>query len=147
MFRLNLEQGRFLNSLQTDSVYVYSFCVYSFELPEFNQVFALNWYLWFCISELFIRENNVCDINPVHYLFATGTSEVSVLSVLASVCMFNTVLKPLRMFGDPTVATCSLLQSVTRDNFFSVRKKWSQYRQLYVKLGGFFFHIQEKKQW
>lgn len=23
------------------------------------------------------RENNVCDINPVHHLFATGTSEVS----------------------------------------------------------------------
>uniref|UniRef100_H3CIM1 Nucleolar protein 10 n=1 Tax=Tetraodon nigroviridis TaxID=99883 RepID=H3CIM1_TETNG len=40
VFRLNLEQGKFLNSLQTDSV-----------------------------------ENNVCDINPVHYLFATGTSE------------------------------------------------------------------------
>uniref|UniRef100_H2T0M2 Nucleolar protein 10 n=1 Tax=Takifugu rubripes TaxID=31033 RepID=H2T0M2_TAKRU len=40
VFRLNLEQGRFLNSLQTDAV-----------------------------------ENNVCDINPVHYLFATGTSE------------------------------------------------------------------------
>uniref|UniRef100_A0A4W6CA78 Nucleolar protein 10 n=1 Tax=Lates calcarifer TaxID=8187 RepID=A0A4W6CA78_LATCA len=40
VFRLNLEQGRFLNSLQTDAV-----------------------------------ENNVCDINPVHHLFATGTSE------------------------------------------------------------------------
>uniref|UniRef100_A0A3Q1ENJ8 Nucleolar protein 10 n=1 Tax=Acanthochromis polyacanthus TaxID=80966 RepID=A0A3Q1ENJ8_9TELE len=40
VYRLNLEQGRFLNSLQTDAV-----------------------------------ENNVCDINPVHHLFATGTSE------------------------------------------------------------------------
>ncbi|KAL3048914.1 hypothetical protein OYC64_008407 [Pagothenia borchgrevinki] len=40
VFRLNLEQGRFLNSLQTDAV-----------------------------------ENNVCDINPVHHLFATGSSE------------------------------------------------------------------------
>uniref|UniRef100_A0A3B4V953 Nucleolar protein 10 n=1 Tax=Seriola dumerili TaxID=41447 RepID=A0A3B4V953_SERDU len=40
VFRLNLEQGRFLSSLQTDAV-----------------------------------ENNVCDINPVHHLFATGTSE------------------------------------------------------------------------
>ncbi|XP_047201735.1 nucleolar protein 10 [Girardinichthys multiradiatus] len=40
VYRLNLEQGRFLNSLQTDAV-----------------------------------ENNVCDINGVHNLFATGTSE------------------------------------------------------------------------
>ncbi|CAL9686184.1 unnamed protein product [Knipowitschia caucasica] len=40
VYRLNLEQGRFLNSLQTDAV-----------------------------------EHNVCDINPVHQLFATGTSE------------------------------------------------------------------------
>ncbi|KAM6917510.1 nucleolar protein 10 isoform 2-T2 [Lycodopsis pacificus] len=40
VFRLNLEQGRFLNSLQTAAV-----------------------------------ENNVCDINPVHHLFATGSSE------------------------------------------------------------------------
>lgn len=40
-------------------------------------VFALNWYFCLRISKLFIRENNVCDINPVHYLFATGTSEVS----------------------------------------------------------------------
>uniref|UniRef100_A0A8C6V0P4 Nucleolar protein 10 n=1 Tax=Neogobius melanostomus TaxID=47308 RepID=A0A8C6V0P4_9GOBI len=40
VYRLNLEQGRFLNSLQTDAV-----------------------------------EHNVCDINPVHHLFATGTSE------------------------------------------------------------------------
>nr|XP_015824640.2 nucleolar protein 10 isoform X1 [Nothobranchius furzeri] len=40
VYRLNLEQGRFLNSLQTDAA-----------------------------------ENNVCDINPVHHLFATGTSE------------------------------------------------------------------------
>ncbi|KAK2878364.1 hypothetical protein Q8A67_019155 [Cirrhinus molitorella] len=38
--RLNLEQGRFLNSLQTDAV-----------------------------------EINVCDINPVHQLFAAGTLE------------------------------------------------------------------------
>ncbi|XP_006626131.2 nucleolar protein 10 [Lepisosteus oculatus] len=43
VYRLNLEQGRFLNSLQTDAV-----------------------------------ENNVCDINPVHYLFATGTAEGNV---------------------------------------------------------------------
>ncbi|XP_077395370.1 nucleolar protein 10 isoform X1 [Festucalex cinctus] len=40
IYRLNLEQGRFLNSLQTDAV-----------------------------------EHNVCDINPVHHLFASGTSE------------------------------------------------------------------------
>ncbi|RXM29606.1 Nucleolar protein 10 [Acipenser ruthenus] len=40
VYRLNLEQGTFLNSLQTDAA-----------------------------------ENNVCDINPVHYLFATGTAE------------------------------------------------------------------------
>ncbi|XP_053701995.1 nucleolar protein 10 isoform X1 [Synchiropus splendidus] len=40
VFRLNLEQGRFLSSLQTDAV-----------------------------------EINVCDINPVHHLLATGTSE------------------------------------------------------------------------
>ncbi|XP_028995324.1 nucleolar protein 10 [Betta splendens] len=40
VFRLNLEQGRFLNSLQTDAV-----------------------------------ENNVCDMNSVHHLFATGSSE------------------------------------------------------------------------
>uniref|UniRef100_A0A3P8WHL2 Nucleolar protein 10 n=1 Tax=Cynoglossus semilaevis TaxID=244447 RepID=A0A3P8WHL2_CYNSE len=40
VFRLNLEQGRFLNSLQTEAV-----------------------------------ENNVCDINPVHHLIATGSSE------------------------------------------------------------------------
>nr|AAQ91237.1 hypothetical protein FLJ14075-like protein [Danio rerio] len=38
VFRLNLEQGRFLNSLQTDAA-----------------------------------EMNVCDINPVHQLFAAGT--------------------------------------------------------------------------
>ncbi|XP_025952985.1 nucleolar protein 10 isoform X2 [Dromaius novaehollandiae] len=40
VYRLNLEQGRFLNSLQTDA-----------------------------------SENNVCDINPTHFLFATGTAE------------------------------------------------------------------------
>ncbi|XP_077477618.1 nucleolar protein 10 [Stigmatopora argus] len=40
IYRLNLEQGRFLNSLETDAM-----------------------------------ENNVCDINPVHHLFASGTSE------------------------------------------------------------------------
>uniref|UniRef100_A0A8D0HHN7 Nucleolar protein 10 n=1 Tax=Sphenodon punctatus TaxID=8508 RepID=A0A8D0HHN7_SPHPU len=40
VYRLNLEQGRYLNSLQTDA-----------------------------------SENNVCDINPVHGLFATGTAE------------------------------------------------------------------------
>uniref|UniRef100_V9KAD6 Nucleolar protein 10-like protein n=1 Tax=Callorhinchus milii TaxID=7868 RepID=V9KAD6_CALMI len=40
VYRLNLEQGRFLNSLQTDA-----------------------------------SENNVCDINRAHYLFATGTAE------------------------------------------------------------------------
>ncbi|KAF5879837.1 nucleolar protein 10, partial [Clarias magur] len=40
IFRLNLEQGRFLNSLQTDAT-----------------------------------EMNVCDINPVHHLFAAGTIE------------------------------------------------------------------------
>ncbi|XP_056151873.1 nucleolar protein 10 [Lampris incognitus] len=40
IYRLNLEQGRFLNSLQTDAV-----------------------------------EHNVCDINPVHHLLATGTIE------------------------------------------------------------------------
>lgn len=27
-----------------------------------------------------LRENNVCDINPVHHLFATGTSEVSAMT-------------------------------------------------------------------
>uniref|UniRef100_A0AAY4DQX3 Nucleolar protein 10 n=1 Tax=Denticeps clupeoides TaxID=299321 RepID=A0AAY4DQX3_9TELE len=40
IFRLNLEQGRFLNSLQTSAT-----------------------------------EHNVCDINPVHQLFAAGTIE------------------------------------------------------------------------
>ncbi|KAM9383457.1 nucleolar protein 10 isoform 3-T3 [Phaethornis superciliosus] len=40
VYRLNLEQGRFLNSLQTDA-----------------------------------SESNVCDINPVHFLFALGTAE------------------------------------------------------------------------
>ncbi|KAB0365384.1 hypothetical protein FD754_009540 [Muntiacus muntjak] len=40
VYRLNLEQGRYLNPLQTDAV-----------------------------------ENNVCDINSVHGLFATGTIE------------------------------------------------------------------------
>ncbi|KAJ8289502.1 hypothetical protein GJAV_G00002060 [Gymnothorax javanicus] len=40
VYRLNLEQGRFLNSLQTDAV-----------------------------------ESNVCDISPVHQLFAAGTAE------------------------------------------------------------------------
>ncbi|XP_063080309.1 nucleolar protein 10, partial [Engraulis encrasicolus] len=40
VFRLNLEQGRFLNSLETSAV-----------------------------------EHNVCDINPIHHLFATGTIE------------------------------------------------------------------------
>ncbi|XP_053565657.1 nucleolar protein 10 [Bombina bombina] len=40
VFRLNLEQGRYLNSLQTEAT-----------------------------------QNNVCDINPAHYLFATGTAE------------------------------------------------------------------------
>ncbi|XP_030054726.1 LOW QUALITY PROTEIN: nucleolar protein 10 [Microcaecilia unicolor] len=40
VYRLNLEQGRFLSSLQTDA-----------------------------------SENNVCDINQVHHLFATGTKE------------------------------------------------------------------------
>ncbi|NWX81489.1 NOL10 protein, partial [Nothoprocta pentlandii] len=40
VYRLNLEQGRFLNSLQTEA-----------------------------------SENNVCDINPTHFLFAAGTAE------------------------------------------------------------------------
>ncbi|XP_048387439.1 nucleolar protein 10 isoform X2 [Stegostoma tigrinum] len=40
VYRLNLEQGRFLNSLQTDA-----------------------------------SQSNVCDINPAHCLFATGTAE------------------------------------------------------------------------
>ncbi|XP_069092032.1 nucleolar protein 10 [Pleurodeles waltl] len=40
VYRLNLEQGRYLNSLQTDA-----------------------------------SENNCCDINQVHHLFATGTAE------------------------------------------------------------------------
>ncbi|KAL7988055.1 hypothetical protein Chor_006974 [Crotalus horridus] len=40
IYRLNLEQGRYLNSLKTDA-----------------------------------SENHVCDINPVHGLFATGTIE------------------------------------------------------------------------
>ncbi|XP_069742395.1 nucleolar protein 10 [Narcine bancroftii] len=40
VYRLNLEQGRFLNSLQTEAF-----------------------------------QNNVCDINPVHHLFATGSTE------------------------------------------------------------------------
>ncbi|XP_062345684.1 nucleolar protein 10 isoform X3 [Cinclus cinclus] len=40
VYRLNLEQGRFLNSLQTEA-----------------------------------SESNVCDINPVHFLFAMGTAE------------------------------------------------------------------------
>ncbi|XP_054239390.1 nucleolar protein 10 isoform X3 [Indicator indicator] len=40
VYRLNLEQGRFLNSLQTEAA-----------------------------------EINVCDINPVHFLFALGTAE------------------------------------------------------------------------
>lgn len=66
--------------------------------------FPLSWYLYFYISELFIRENNVCDINPVHYLFATGTSEVSAMyvckcsCVLVSVSRLNTVLTTLRAF-------------------------------------------------
>lgn len=53
----------------------------------------LNRYLCFSISELFIRENNVCDFNPVHYLFATGTSEVSTVCVCAnvSVCVSECV--------------------------------------------------------
>uniref|UniRef100_A0A3Q3GIC0 Nucleolar protein 10 n=1 Tax=Labrus bergylta TaxID=56723 RepID=A0A3Q3GIC0_9LABR len=54
VFRLNLEQGRFLNSLQTDAL---MFVILSLRL-DFS-----------------LRENNVCDINPVHHLFATGTSE------------------------------------------------------------------------
>lgn len=49
------------------------------------------WYLFstgiFCISEFLNRENNVCDINPVHYLFATGTSEVSAVYVCAYNCL------------------------------------------------------------
>lgn len=40
VYRLNLEQGRYLNSLQTDA-----------------------------------SENNCCDVNRVHHLFATGTAE------------------------------------------------------------------------
>ncbi|XP_078256230.1 nucleolar protein 10 isoform X1 [Rhinoraja longicauda] len=40
VYRLNLEQGRFLNSLQTEA-----------------------------------SQNNVCDINTAHYLFATGSTE------------------------------------------------------------------------
>ncbi|XP_012678932.2 nucleolar protein 10 [Clupea harengus] len=40
VYRLNLEQGRFLNSLETSAA-----------------------------------EHNVCDINPIHHLFATGTIE------------------------------------------------------------------------
>lgn len=35
---------------------------------------------WYFILNFFTRENNVCDINPVHYLFATGTREVSCIA-------------------------------------------------------------------
>ncbi|KAJ0062800.1 hypothetical protein NL108_008072, partial [Boleophthalmus pectinirostris] len=67
VYRLNLEQGRFLNSLQTDAVYVAD----TFLGILFILVFTFM-YLMFYFS---ISEHNVCDINPVHQLFATGTSE------------------------------------------------------------------------
>lgn len=40
------------------------------------------------------RENNVCDINPVHHLFATGTSEVSAKQKSESLVKFHGGLKP-----------------------------------------------------
>lgn len=34
------------------------------------------------------RENNVCDINPVHHLFAAGTLEVGVVVVYTALLCF-----------------------------------------------------------
>lgn len=73
--------------------YSFSMCIglyfgeFSLNLNWKQLVFVLNWNLCFCISQLFTRENNVCDINPVHYLFATGTSEVSDVYVCVYDCV------------------------------------------------------------
>lgn len=32
--------------------------------------------LFYMVVYLIYREHNVCDINPIHHLFATGTIEV-----------------------------------------------------------------------
>ncbi|KAM5164367.1 nucleolar protein 10 [Mantella aurantiaca] len=77
VFRLNLEQGRFLNSLQTDG------------------------------SQL-----NVCDINPEHHLFATGTTEGKVESwdprtrtrVGVLDCALNSVTEDTEIDGIPSVS-------------------------------------------
>ncbi|KAM6459783.1 nucleolar protein 10 isoform 1-T1 [Liasis olivaceus] len=77
IYRLNLEQGRYLNSLQTDA-----------------------------------SENQVCDINPVHGLFATGTVEGKVecwdprlrsrVGVLD--CALNSVTADQEIGGLPSVS-------------------------------------------
>uniref|UniRef100_A0A3B4DPK1 Nucleolar protein 10 n=1 Tax=Pygocentrus nattereri TaxID=42514 RepID=A0A3B4DPK1_PYGNA len=77
IYRLNLEQGRFLNSLQTDAT-----------------------------------EINVCDINPIHHLFAAGTLEGKVecwdprvrnrVAVLD--CALNSVTEGTEVEGLPSVS-------------------------------------------
>ncbi|XP_031732698.1 nucleolar protein 10 [Anarrhichthys ocellatus] len=84
VFRLNLEQGRFLNSLQTDAV-----------------------------------ENNVCDINPVHHLFATGTSEVSAMAGCVPDCDFCVFC--LFVSGLSHLVGSSLLRAYMHGYFMDIR--------------------------
>lgn len=86
VFRLNLEQGRFLNSLQTDAV-----------------------------------EHNVCDINPVHQLFATGTAEGKVECWDPRVrnrvgmldCALSSVAEGTEVEGLPSVSALKFNNSLT----------------------------------
>uniref|UniRef100_A0A0F7Z6T7 Nucleolar protein 10 n=1 Tax=Crotalus adamanteus TaxID=8729 RepID=A0A0F7Z6T7_CROAD len=85
IYRLNLEQGRYLNSLQTDA-----------------------------------SENHVCDINPVHGLFATGTIEGKVecwdprvrnrVGILD--CALNSVTADQEVGGLPAVSALKFVGSL-----------------------------------
>lgn len=77
----------------------------------------------------------MCDFNPVHYLFATGTSEVSTVYVCAnvSVCALNTVLKTFGAFVGiwfPHKSNMVLVATCKKGWLVYCQKKWSQYRDL-----------------
>uniref|UniRef100_A0A8B9JNM4 Nucleolar protein 10 n=1 Tax=Astyanax mexicanus TaxID=7994 RepID=A0A8B9JNM4_ASTMX len=85
VYRLNLEQGRFLNSLQTDAA-----------------------------------EINVCDINPVHQLFAAGTVEGKVecwdprvrSRVAVLDCALSSVTEGTEVEGLPSVSALKFNSSL-----------------------------------
>lgn len=107
VFRLNLEQGRFLNPLQTDSVYVVI-------LSTFIQIFGLCFqllfmFLYFCI----VHQGEQCVRHQPCPLLVCHRNVWSKCPVCLRKCL------------TPKSAPCYLLQSVTRVNLFNATmNKW-----------------------